>query len=76
MNVIEYYRTCSHPEIWEDFFNVSIVPEGYEIKEKPEHRKQRLEQEQIQYEKQLKYFKHELVSIQEKLDTIKKELKD
>jgi hypothetical protein len=76
MNVLEYYRTCSHPEIWEDFLNVSIIPDGYELKEKPEHRKKRLEQEQIQCEKQLEYFKNELVRVQEKLDSIKKELKE
>jgi hypothetical protein len=69
MNVLEYYYKCSHPEIWEDFLNV-------ELKEKPEHRKKRLEQDQVQCEKQLEYFKNELVRVQEKLDSIKKELKE
>jgi hypothetical protein len=76
MNILEFYYNCSHPEIWEDRFNVSIIPDGYELKEKPEHRTKRLEKEQVQCEKQLEYFKSELVRIQEKLDAVKKELKE
>ena len=40
-----YCRTFSYPNIWDDFFNTSFIPDGYKLVEEDKHKKERLEGE-------------------------------
>ena len=70
-HTIRFYRTFSHPEIFEEF-----IPEGYKLVEKDDHKKRRLEIEQAREETNIESYKKYLSESEEKLKEIKKELKE
>ena len=67
-----YRFTLSHPEIWNELFGDS----GYELVEKKEHKKKRLEQEVELSKQRIELYKKYLDEEEEKLKTTKKQLID
>lgn len=79
MNTLRFYRTFSYPEIWEDLFDTGLtnnIPEGFELKEKEDHKKKRLESEIKLHESNIETYKRYLSEEEEKLKSAKKELLD
>lgn len=75
MKDIYYYRTFSFPEIWQEFFKPEI-PEGFELKEKPDHAKKRLDSEIEDQEKNIEMYKKYLTQSEKTLEKLKKERKE
>ena len=64
--------SLSYPEIWEDYFENS----GYELVEKPEHKKRRLVAAMKEEEVNIESYKRYLSQSEGKLKELKEELKD
>jgi hypothetical protein len=74
---IVFKRDFMHPEIWEEFvsnFTSSGIPEGYELKEKDEHKKERLKKEIEAHKFNIKTYKRYLSEEEEQLKNKQKEL--
>ena len=79
MKDIYYYRTFSWPEVWEGFFDSKsylTIPEGFELKEKPDHAKKRLDSEIEDQEKSIEMYKKYLTQSEKTLEKLKKERKE
>ena len=77
--MLQFYTTYSYPEIWDEIervFSERTIPEGWELREKDDHKKKRLAQEVKQCETNIQVYKRYLSEEEEKLKTKKKELKD
>lgn len=61
-----------------DIFKSSItfIPDGFDLVEKPSHKKKRLEEQKSEVETWLKYNRKQVVDYEKKLEAIEKELKD
>ena len=78
MNTLRFYRTFSYPEIWKEFFDTRLtnnIPEGFELKEKDDYKKKRLESEIKLHESNIETYKRYLSEEEEKLKSAKDELK-
>lgn len=73
---LNYIRTFSHPEIWDELFEGTNIPEGYELREKNDHKKKRLESEVKQEETNIEAYKRYLAESEKKIKKLKDELKD
>ena len=79
MKDIYYYRTFSFPEIWQEFFDSKsylTIPDGFELKEKPDHAKKRLDSEIEDPEKSIETYKKYLTQSEKTLEKLKKERKE
>ena len=75
MKNIYFYRTFSFPEFFEDLYRPNI-PEGFELKEKPDHAKKRLDSEIEDQEKSIEMYKKYLTQSEKTLEKLKKERKE
>ena len=76
---LAYCRTWSHPEIWEEYDLLHAgysIPSGYKLVEEKDHKKKRLEDKIKYYEREKEYYKTEMLNVDEKLKTTKKELEE
>ena len=71
------YYSLNFPEVWDEFFTSSIgVPEGYDLVEKPEYKKQRLKKEIEFHKSNIENYKRYLSEEEKSLENKTKELKE
>lgn len=76
MYKIGYYRTWSHPEIWDELLNETFDSERYELVEKPDYKKKRLVREISITKQNIESYKKYLSKSEENLKRLNKELKE
>jgi|GEM_PF-4441252 len=71
------YYSLNFPEVWNEYVtSLNGVPEGYELKEKDDHKKKRIEAEIEQHKSNIEIYKRYLSEEEEFLNKKTKELKE